>query len=130
MGPLENQMFLVVIGAHSKWLDVFPVSSATSEVIMNKLQILFANYGIPTSVVTDNASVFVSAKMKKFQQNNDICHITSSPYHPATNGLAERAVQTFKAAFKCMDSGSIQTRISHFLFNYRITPLGLLQQNY
>ena len=31
-GPLENKMFLVVIDAHSKWLGVFPVSSATSEV--------------------------------------------------------------------------------------------------
>ena len=38
-GPLENKMFLVVIDAHSKWLDVFPVSSATSEVTMDKLRI-------------------------------------------------------------------------------------------
>ena len=33
---------------------------------MDKLRILFATHGIPTSVITDNASVFVSAKMKKF----------------------------------------------------------------
>ena len=116
-GPLENKMFLVIIDAHSKWLDVFPVSSATSEVTMDKLRILFANHGIPSSVVTDNASVFVSAEMKKFWQTNGIRHITSSPYHPATNGLAERAVQTFKAAFKRMDSESIQTRISRFLYH-------------
>ena len=120
--PLENKMFLIVIDAYSKWLDVFPVSSATSEVIMVKLRILFATHGIPTFVVTDNASIFVSAEMKKFWQNNSIHHITSTPYHPATNGIAERAVQTFKAAFKHMDSGSIQTRISWFLFNYSITP--------
>ena len=91
---------------------------------MDKLRILFATHSIPTSVVTDNASIFVSAEMKKFWQNNGSRHITSSPYHPATNGLAERAVQTFKAAFKRMDSGSIQTRISRFLFNYRITSQG------
>ena len=90
-------MFLFVIDAHSKWLDVFPVSSATSEVTMDKLRILFATHGITTSVVTDIVSVFVSAEMKKFWQNNGIRHITSSPYHPATNGLGERAVQTFKA---------------------------------
>ena len=92
--------------------------------IIDKLRILFATHGIPTSVVTDNASIFVSAEMKKFWQNNGSRHITSSPYHPATNGLAERAVQTFTAAFKRMDSGSIQTRISRFLFNYRITSQG------
>jgi len=87
----------------------FPVPSATSEVTMDKLQILFVNHGIPTSVVTDNASVFVSVEMKKFWQNNGIHHISLSPYHPATNGLAERAIQTFKAAFKHMDSGSMIT---------------------
>ena len=38
---------------------------------MDKLQILFANHGIPSSVVNDNASVFVSVE------------ITSSPYYPA-----------------------------------------------
>jgi len=50
--------------------------------------------------VTDNATVFVSKEMKKFWQNNGIQYITALPYHPATNGLAEHAVQTFKADFK------------------------------
>ena len=60
--------------------------------------------------------------MTKFWQNNGIRHITSLPYHPATNGLAEQAVQMFKAGFKHMSSGSIETRIVRFLFSYHTTP--------
>ena len=117
-------MYLVIIDAYSKWIEVFPVISANSETTIEKLRTLFATHGVPNAVVTDNATVFVSEEMKKFWKNNGIRHITSSPYHPATNGLTERAVQTFKAGFKRMTSGSVETRIARFLFNYCVTPQG------
>ena len=53
---------------------------------------------------------------------NGIRHVRVPPCHPSSNGLAERAVQTFKKGFKKMSEGSVQDKISHFLFSYRITP--------
>ncbi len=43
---------------------------------------------------------FISAEFKRFFQENGIHHITGAPYHPSTNGLAERAVQSFKQGIK------------------------------
>ena len=99
-GPIDNHMLLVIIDAHSKWLEVFPLKSASSAATIMKLRALFASHGIPDSVVSDNGSPFVSAEMKEFLAANGVKQITSSPYHPASNGLAERAVQTCKAAIK------------------------------
>ena len=62
--------------------------------------------------------------MKDFLTANGVKQITSSPYHPASNGLAERAVQTCKAAIKKINSTSLDTKLQSFLLNYRITPQG------
>ena len=45
-------------------------------------------------------------------------------YHPATNGLVERAVWTFKGGVKKLKKGDIHvhTKLARFLFTYRITP--------
>ena len=62
--------------------------------------------------------------MREFLTANGVRQITSSPYHPASNGLAERAVQTCKAALKKMDGNSLDTKLQHVLLNYRTTPQG------
>ena len=65
----------------------------------------------------------MSKEFAAFVRSNGIKHLTSAPYHPASNGLAKRAVQTLNNALKKDPSGnSIETQISRFLFRYRITP--------
>ena len=49
-------MFLVLVDAHSKWLEVVPVSGATSTVTIEKLRAIFAIHGLPKSIDTDNGN--------------------------------------------------------------------------
>ena len=99
-GPFMGKMFLILIDAHSKWLDVHMVTSAMSQVTIDKLRSTFATLGLPEVLVTDNGTTFTSADFESFCTRNGIRHLRSTPYHPATNGLAERAVQTFKQGLK------------------------------
>ena len=56
--------------------------------------------------------------------HNGIKHITSAPYHPATNGLAERFVQTFKQALRSMrgEKGTVKQKLNKFLLRYCNAP--------
>ena len=49
---------------------------------------------------------------EELMKRNGIKHVKVAPYHPASNGLAERAVRVFKEGFEKMGEGSIQTKIS------------------
>ena len=115
-------MFLVIVDAYSKWLEVHATSTATSQITMDKLRSTFAVHGLPDMLVTDNGSVFTSAEFELFCKRNGIKHVTSSPYHPSSNGLAERAVQTLKTALKKGEGNSLECTIARFLFQYRLTP--------
>ena len=95
-GPYMRLMFLVLIDARSKWMDVHLIHSITSVKTIKKLHIIFSNHGIPHKVVTDNGPTFTSYEFQEFMQRNGIVHVKSALYHPSSNGLAERAVQTLK----------------------------------
>lgn len=122
-GPFMGAMFLVIVDAHSKWLDVQIMPSITAPKTIERLRQIFAIHGLPCKIVSDNGPTFTSREFQQFTTENGIQHVFSAPYHPSSNGLAERAVQTFKQALKQMQpEGSLQSRLSRFLFKYNITP--------
>ena len=120
-GPVMGKMILVVIDAHSKWIEAYTTSGSTSAITINKLKWIFSSHGIPHVIVSDNATGFVSEEFQSFCRRNGIKHVTSAPHHPATNGLAERAVGILKGGVQRLE-GDLETRIAHFLLDYRITP--------
>ena len=81
---------------------------------------IFSTSGLP-HLVADNGPSFTSNEFQKFMSLNGIRHSLTTPYHSRSNGLAERAVQTFKNAIKKMEE-PLHERIAQFLFSYRITP--------
>ena len=104
VGSLEGRMFLVVMNAHSKWLEVVPIAPiqcnhptiTTALSTIQHLRQLFARFSIPESIVSDNGPQFMAEEFCKFCKVNSIRYIWVASYHLSSNGLAERGVQIFK----------------------------------
>jgi transposase InsO family protein len=95
-----NQAILVVMDGFSKFVSFFPVRGITSEVVCDRLENqYFKAYGIPRSLVTDNARVFKSKMFHDFCFKWGIKRIHTTPYYPK-GSLAERVMRNLKAALQ------------------------------
>ena len=116
-GPFMGKSFLLAIDAHSKWGEVFEMSSTTTSKTIETLRQLFAAYGLPHQLVSDNGPQFTSDEFAVFLRRNGVKHIRCTPYHPSSNGEAERFVRTFKQAMKAgqYDGLPLSHRLQSFL---------------
>ena len=121
-GPFMGKMFLIVVDAFSKWIEVEMMNCSTASATVGRMRRIFATHGLPLVLVSDNGSSFVGEEFTQFMLKNGIRHILTAPYHPASNGQAERMVRTFKEAMKSLHSGDMNTKLNRLLFTYRMTP--------
>ncbi len=92
----KGKDYLVMCDYYSRWIEVLHLTSTTSTAVISRLKDVFARFGVPIEVISDNGPQFTSAEFKDFASKYDFSQITSSPYLANSNGEAERAVQTAK----------------------------------
>ena len=99
------------------------MSTISSEQTVEVLRSLFARYGLPHILISDNGAQFTSDTFSRFCKRNGIHHKLSAPYHPSTNGETERFVQTFKSSMMAKQN-NLQTALAlcQFLLKYRSSP--------
>lgn len=112
--------YIVCVDYYSKWPEIAKLDSLTSRKTIYRLKSVFARFGIPDEVRSDNGPQFSASEFKEFAKDYGFDHTTSSPYFPQSNGEAERAVQTIKQMLrKCTDPHKA-------LLAYRNTPLEII----
>ena len=89
---------------------------------------MFATFGVPEVIVSDNGTSFTSPEFEQFLKANAIQFIRSPPFHPSSNGRAERAVQSTKSSLKKIlyDVGNLTLNewnlaLSRFLLSQHVT---------
>lgn len=89
---------LIIVDSGSGWIEAFLNHSRSTNFVIKCLRTVFARFGIPEVVVSDNAPEFTSHEICKWLESIGSRKLESPPYFPRSNGQAERAVQTVKRA--------------------------------
>ena len=120
--PYTGKNFAV--DAHSKWPEAKVMFTTTAACTITALREMFARYGIPLQLVSDNGPQVVSEQLAQFLALNGVQHIRTVPYHPSSNGAAERLVQTVKRGIRAgLGSGiSVDQALHAVMLQLRTAP--------
>lgn len=110
--------YLVLVDYYSNWIELIKLESKTATEIINKLKVIFTQFGVPKTFMSDNMP-FNSIAFKEFADAWEIDIITSSPLYPQSNGLAERAVGICKGILRKCEGDEVHKA----LLEYRVTPV-------
>ena len=130
-GPVNNNNYLIIVDAHTKWIEVINMrEKTTSPATIKELEKVFARWGNPEMFVSDNGPQLVSTEMRQFLESQGIQQVPVPTYSPNSNGICERAVQSFKTAMRkaSQQSTDFDSNLTRWLLHYRNTPQTTTQE--
>lgn len=101
---------------------MYPMKSTTPEATAIKLRETLSKYGFQTILVFNNEPQFVLEEYKTFVTRNGMHYVTSAPYHPSTNGLTGRFVQSLKQGLRKNNRLTISEAVEVFVLAQEHTP--------
>ena len=117
----QGTNYLILVDYTSKFPVVKQLRKIDQRVVTTALEEIFTERGYPDELVSDNGPCYRGEQFAEFLRKKGIKHMTSSPYYPQSNGLAEAYVKVvknmMKKALKC------KVRFNDMLYQYRTSPV-------
>ena len=131
VGPIHpctesgKRYILTIVDYATRYPEAVPLRNIDTRSVAEALLDVYSRVGFPREVLSDNGSQFTSDVMREVSRLLSIKQLTTTPYHPACNGLVERFNGTMKLMLKklCEERPKDWDRyVNALLFAYRETP--------
>ena len=119
-----GENLLVIVDYYSRYFEVAIMNKVTTSAIVKVLNPIFARFGFPFSLKSDNGTVFVSAEFEEYLKDHGIIHYRSPPLFAPANGEVERQNRQLLKAMKAsvIDGQKWQEELHKYLLMQRTTP--------
>lgn len=132
LGPLpetetrHNKYILVIVDHLTRWPFAFPLTNARAKTIANVLvERVFLEHGFPATLLSDRGSNFLSELMLAVLHIFKVRKLSTSAYHPQTNGMTERfnkTLTTMLAHYVNQYQKDWDRYLPYVLYAYRTAP--------
>uniref|UniRef100_T1J9U1 RNA-directed DNA polymerase n=1 Tax=Strigamia maritima TaxID=126957 RepID=T1J9U1_STRMM len=106
MGPKptaygQMKWILVIIDQCTKYVELFPLATVSSTIIVQKINEVACRWGHPSKIISDNGKQFVSTIFLEFCESRNIKMSHTSTYNPSANPTerANRDLKTMLAIY-------------------------------
>ncbi|GAB1602673.1 hypothetical protein Ahia01_000547000, partial [Argonauta hians] len=120
----DGKHLFVITDEYSRYVVVDILESTSSRTVIPKLDKVFAEFGIPDSLKTDNGPPFNGHELRQYLDNMGVKHRKITPLWPRANAETERFMRTIKKSIKAAQAEHKNWRqeMFKFLLAYRTTP--------
>jgi len=120
-----NKYILVICDYATRYPEAIPIPDIRTETVAQAMIEVFSRVGLPSEIIHDQGSQFMSKLMSDLCQRLEIAQIPTTPYHQQTNGLTERFIGTMQSMINSLEPEQKENwdrYIPLFLFSYREVP--------
>nr|XP_027235069.1 uncharacterized protein LOC113826385 [Penaeus vannamei] len=130
VGPLPKtatgySYILTIMDMATRYPEAVPLKNTSAKIVVRELLQFFTRFGLPKEVQSDQGSNFMSKVFRQSLRELGIEQITSTAYHPQSQGAIERYHQTLKSMITkfCTESHKDWDKgLPFLLFATRETP--------
>jgi hypothetical protein len=95
-----------MIDRHTRWIEAVPVPNMEASTCADAfIAGWVSRFGVPATVTSDRGRQFTSAIWEVLCRRLGIHHVTTTAYHPQSNGMIERAHRQIKDALRSRAAG-------------------------